>query len=160
MAKQENPQRHEGLITREQRWLRASAVLYLAGLTLHTADHVRRGVAVITTEVRLAGAISTVAGLAVVWLVLRHHRRAPIAAVIFSPLTVVGLTAAHLTPHWSSFSDAFPGARATGVSGFSWAVVLVEMAGGLALGLSGLAVIRQSSSREAAEAIEPGLRGE
>jgi hypothetical protein len=46
-------------------------------------------------------------------------------------------------PKWSSaLSDTFIGAHNTGVTGLSWAVVLVEIAGALAMGIVGLTIVR------------------
>ncbi len=129
--------------SREQVFLRNAAILYGVGLVLHIADHVRRGTSVLTGEVNLLGTISTVAGVATIGLIMMRHRLAPIAAVALGFPVAVGVAAVHLLPRWSDFSDAFPGST-TGVNGLSWTVVLIEIAGGFALGLAGLAMLRRS----------------
>ncbi len=130
--------------------LRLAAWLYLVGLIAHTADHLRRGASVLTPEVKAAGFVSTIAGVVTVALIFRRNRRAALAAVIFSFPVAIGVAAVHLLPKWSAFSDTFPGSRGTGVSALSWMVVLVEIAGALALGIVG--AIDFSRERSAASA--------
>jgi hypothetical protein len=117
--------------------LRSAAVLYGAGLALHTADHIRRGVGVLTPEVYWLGTISTIAGVVTLVLVLARHRRAPLVAALVGFQVALGTAAVHLLPHWSSFSDALPGARGTGVTLFSWIVVNIEIVGALLMGIFG-----------------------
>lgn len=124
------------------RFLRNAAVLYGAGLVLHLADHVRRGTGVLTGEVNLLGAISTVAGVMTIGLVMMRNRLAPVAAVAVGFPVALGVAAVHLLPRWSAFSDAFPGST-TGVNALSWTVVLVEIAGAFVLGLAGLSAMRR-----------------
>ena len=119
------------------RLLQGAAVLYGAGLVLHTADHIRRGVGVLTPEVYWAGTISTIAGVLTLVLVFTRHRWAPLVAAITGFQVAVGTAAVHLIPHWSSFSDALPGARGTGITLFSWIVVNIEIVGALLLGIFG-----------------------
>lgn len=117
------------------RLLRSAAVLYAAGLALHTADHIRRGSDVLTSSVRATGAVSTIAGVVAIVLVLSRHRRAPLVAAIVGFQAALGIVRVHLLPYSSSFSDAFPGARGTDVTAFSWTAVTVEMVGALLLGI-------------------------
>lgn len=124
------------------RLLRQSALVYAAGLVLHTADHVRRGLDVLTPQVQWGGNISTAVGVAAVALVIAGHRWAPTVAALTGIPVAVGVAAVHLLPHWSAFSDAFPGARETGVNALSWTVVLIEIAGALAMGAAGISIIR------------------
>jgi hypothetical protein len=117
--------------------LRLAVSLYLVGLIAHTADHVRRGTSVVTTEVLVLGVVSTIAGIVTVALIFTRNRHAPLAAAVFGFQVAIGVSAVHLLPKWSVFSDAFPGSRGTGITAMSWAVVLVEIAGALALGIAG-----------------------
>jgi hypothetical protein len=130
--------------------LRLAASLYLVGLIAHTADHIRRGTSVITTEVLALGVLSTIAGIITLALIFTRNRRAPVAAAVFGFQVAIGVSAVHLLPKWSAFSDAFPGSRGTGISAVSWTVVLVEIAGGLALGIAGASALlreRRADSR-------------
>jgi hypothetical protein len=90
---------------------------------------------VVTPEVFWAGTLSTIAGVVTLRLVFTRHRLAPLVATVFGFQTALGVTAVHLLPHWSSFSDALPGARGTGITTFSWIVVNIEIAGALFLGI-------------------------
>src|SRR5206468_1077987 len=84
-------------------------------------------------------------------LVLTRHRLAPLVATLVGFQTALGVTAVHLLPRWSSFSDALPGAHNTGVTAFSWIVVNIEIAGALLLGIFGANLLfyqRQSEQRE------------
>ena len=123
------------------RLLRYAAAFYAVGLIVHTADHIRRGTAVISTEVYWAGIISTAIGVVTIALIAARHRLAPLAAALTGLPIAAGVAAVHLLPHWSVLSDAFPGARGTGVTALSWAVVSVEIAGALAMGLRGLVLV-------------------
>ena len=88
-----------------------------------------------------AGNLSTAVGITAVLLVLMGHRWGPLVAVLTGIPVAIGVAAVHLLPHWSAFSDAFPGANDTGVTALSYTVVLIEIAGALAMGIAGLAVI-------------------
>ncbi|HVL89924.1 MAG TPA: hypothetical protein VM841_06785 [Actinomycetota bacterium] len=118
--------------------LRSAAWLYAAGLALHTADHLRRGADVITPQVKMIGAISTVAGGIAIALVLVRDRRGSTAAAWTGLPVAIGIAAVHLLPRWSAFSDAFVGASAVGVNALSWFAVIVEIAGAAAFGLAGI----------------------
>jgi hypothetical protein len=120
------------------RRLRSAAIVFAGGLALHTADHLRRGVGVLTPEVLWGGVVLTVAGVITIAAVLARHRLAAKVAVVVGFYTAIA--ASHLLPHWSSLSDAFP---ASGVDALSWVAVSVEIAGALALGASATAALRR-----------------
>ena len=136
--------------TRAYRWLLLSSAIYVLGLVLHTVDHVRRGVSVVTGPVLGAGAVSTIAGIVIVWLIVAHYRNAPMLAAVFGLTTAIGVLIVHVPPKWGWFSDPFIGSRATGVTAFSWSVVLLEVVGLLAMGISGIAVLRERSMQAVA----------
>jgi hypothetical protein len=71
------------------------------------------------------------------------YRHAPFLATVTGFPVAFGVAAVHLLPRWSAFSDTFVNAHNTGVTGLSWSVVLIEIAGALALGVAGLAVVRE-----------------
>jgi hypothetical protein len=123
------------------RVLRATGVVFLAALLLHGADHLRRGFDVLTPEVFWTGNLQLLAALVTVGLVVMRHRWAPLAAMAIGFPSAVGFIASHLLPHWSSFSDAFPGGH---VDGWSWAAALVEIAADLAFGIAGWYVLRSA----------------
>jgi hypothetical protein len=94
-------------------------------------------VGVLTPEVLWAGTLSTIAGVVTLRLVFTRHRLAPLVATLVGFQTALGVTAVHLLPHWSSFSDALPRGRGAGVTAFSWIVVNIEIVGALLLGVFG-----------------------
>ena len=126
--------------------LQWATAVYAFGLVVHTVDHLRRGIGVLTHEVLWAGNLSTLAGMALIALVYARNRAAPAAAVVLGFPTALGVAAVHLLPRWSPFSDAFVGAHAhhTGVTPISWVVVLVEIIGALGMGIAGLLVLTAS----------------
>jgi len=136
---------HIETTTRAYRWLLWSSAIYVVGLVSHTADHVRRGISVLTGPVLGAGTLSTIAGIVIVWLIVARNRKAPFLAAIFGPTTAIGVVIVHVPPHWGVFSDPFIGSTGTGVTAFSWIVVFLEVAGLLAMGISGIAVLREQS---------------
>jgi len=132
------------------RLLRVAAASYLVAWILHTGDHLRRGADSVTTEVLVVGIVAGVLQLIAIAAAFRRAPWAPIAAVAIGFPDAVGIAAVHLLPHWSSLSDAFPGAHGTGVTGFSWVAAIVEIAGALAFGLAGAHAWRRAEHRATA----------
>jgi hypothetical protein len=130
------------------RLLRYAAVFYAVAWAVHTGDHIRRGTGVVTVEVSTLGSIAAVAQLLVVATVFLRWRWAALAAMVIGFPDAVGIAAVHLLPHWSAFSDAFPGARGTGVTGFSWFAAVLEIVGALLFGTAGVHALRAASSRD------------
>jgi hypothetical protein len=122
--------------------LRYAALLFAAGLALHTADHLRRGTGVLTPEVLWGGMVVTVAGVIAITAVLTRHRLAPTVAAAVGFSTAIGVSASHLLPHWSSFSDAFPGSAADALS---WAAVSIEIASAIMLGAAAVYAMRPTT---------------
>jgi hypothetical protein len=127
----------------QDRWLKYAALLYALGLALHTADHLRRGLDVVTPQVLWAGNLSTLVGVATIVMVVLGYRLAPEFAAWTGIPVALGVAAVHLVPKWSALSDSFIGASHTGVTALSWTVVLIEIAGALAMGTIGIATLRQ-----------------
>ena len=123
---------------RQMRLFRYAAAFYLLAWAVHTADHIRRGLSVVTTDVAVLGAATAVLQLLAVLAALTQRRRwVPLAAALIGFPDAAGIAAVHFLPRWSSFSDAFPGARGTGVTGFSWFAAALEVSGALAFGAAG-----------------------
>src|SRR6266498_2729341 len=72
------------------RILRFTSVVFLAAVLVHGADHVRRGVDVVTTQVLVAGTVQFVLAVVAVALVFRGHRLAPVAAIAVGFASAVG----------------------------------------------------------------------
>jgi hypothetical protein len=122
-----------------------AAAFYLVAWAIHTGDHLRRGLGVVSTEVAVLGSVAAVLQLLAVSAVFLRWRGAAILAAAVGFPDAVGIAAVHLLPHWSSLSDAFPGAHGTGVNAFSWAAAVIEIAGALAFGAAGLYAVRRST---------------
>ncbi len=129
------------------RLLRATAVVFLVALLVHAADHLRRGFGVLTPTVFWAGNLQLTLAVIAVVLVFLGHRWAPAAAIAVGFPSAIGFTAAHVLPHWSTFSDSFTGAHpAPGVTGFSWFAALFEISADLAFGFAGVHALRERTA--------------
>lgn len=126
--------------SRGDRVLRYAAVLFAAGLLVHGADHFRRGLDVVTTEVFWAGNVTTVVAVVAIALVFLGNRWAPLLAVAVGFSQAIGVAAVHLPPGWGAFSDSLAD---SGVDALSWAAVLVEIAGAAAFGTAGVYALRR-----------------
>ena len=135
--------RSRDITRRDGTLLRYAAVLYLVAWGVHNADHLRRGTDVVTTEVMVLGTVAGIGQLVAIALVLRRHRLAPLVALLVGLQSAVGITAVHLLPEWSAFSDAFPGARGTGVNGLSWLAVSLEVASAVLFAAAAGQVMRE-----------------
>jgi len=126
---------------RRQRLLLAAGVLFAVGSAVHTVDHLRRGQGSVTDELYWMGNLALVMQVVVVTLVLTRHRLAPLAAVAAGFPLALGFFAAHWLPEWSVLSDPLWEIEST--SWFSYVASTLEIAGALAVGLGGLAIIRE-----------------
>lgn len=124
--------------------LRYTAVLYGVAWVVHTGDHLRRGFGAVTTEVTVLGTGAAVLQVLAIALVFAGHRLAPLAALAVGLPDGIGIAAVHLLPHWSAFSDPFPGSHGTGVTAFSWLAAILEVVGALAFAAAGGYVLRLS----------------
>ena len=115
--------------------LRVAALVFLAGFLLHNGDHLRRGTDVLTWAVLWAGTVSGIVSLAAIALALTGHRWAPQLAAAVGISMALGVSAVHLTPHWSVLSDSLPDGH---VDAFTWVAVLAEVVGALVFGMVGL----------------------
>ncbi|MEQ1787513.1 MAG: hypothetical protein ABL966_10695 [Acidimicrobiales bacterium] len=120
--------------------LRRAAVVFALGFLVHNADHVRRHLGDISEHVVWAGTVVAMVGAAVLTLIATRHPLAPFAAAAAGFGIALGVTATHLLPQWSAFSDPLPGGE---VDLATWVAVLAEVAGALVLGASGLAILRR-----------------
>jgi hypothetical protein len=130
--------------------LRWAAVAYAIAWAVHSGDHFRRGTDQITTEVFVAGSATAVLQLVAVAAVFLRAPWAPVMALAIGIPDAIGIAAVHLLPHWSAFSDAFPGAHGSGVTAFSWFAAILESVTALGFGIAGLYAIQATRSRSAA----------
>lgn len=126
---------------RSARVLTAAATFFAISVVAHTADHIRRGLDTITTELLGAGWLGLgISALAILLVVLRHDQ-APQVAILAGIILPVGFIAAHWLPTWSVFSDSFVEGDA---SALSQAASLFEIVGALGLGAAGLYTFRRA----------------
>jgi hypothetical protein len=112
-----------------------------AGSAVHTLDHLRRGQGSVSEGLYWAGNLALVVQVVVITLVLTRHRLAPVAAAAAGIPLAIGFFAAHWLPEWSALSDPL-----WEIDSWSWLSYLastLEIVGALAVGLAGLAVVRE-----------------
>jgi hypothetical protein len=129
--------------------LSIAAIAFFAANMLHTWDHQRQGTPRLTTEIYVGGSVITALGIVTLVWALRRNPQAPLVATVVGFWTAVGVTASHILPHWSAFSDPYPDLN---VDALSWVIVLLEIGAALALGVVGARELRAgrlSASRTA-----------
>lgn len=114
-------------------------LLLIATMMWHNLDHFRQGVGRTTVELRVAGTLVFLVALVALPFTFRRHPRAPLVAVVLGFGVAIAVATSHLAPHWSALSYSYPSLP---VDGLSWAAMLSEIAGGIVLGMTGLARIR------------------
>jgi hypothetical protein len=138
-------------VSRLFRLLVVANVALLVAMSLHATDHIVRGTDQLTAEVFWGGVFLAVIAVGTLPLTLRHHPRAPLAAAVVGLYIVVGVSAAHLAPHWSAFSDPYPDLS---LGFWSWAAMLTEVVAALVFGVLGLEGLRrQAAERRAGRAV-------
>jgi hypothetical protein len=130
------------------RSLRRAGYAFALGFVAHNADHARRGVDAVTDHVVWGGTTVAVVAAVTLTLVFTGHRLAPIAAAAGGFGIAAGVSASHLAPRWSAFSDALPGGD---VDGLTWVAVVSEIAAAAVLGLAGVGAMH------AADRDSPGV---
>lgn len=125
---------------RLDRRLLSAGLLFAGGSGIHLLDHLRRGQGSVTEELYWAGNLALILQVAVITLVLTRHRLAPLAAAAAGFLLGLGFAAAHWLPEWSVLSDSFVEGD---VDAFSLIASGTEIIGAFAVGLAGLAILRQ-----------------
>jgi len=126
---------------RTDRRLVAAGVLFAVGSAVHTIDHLRRGQGSVSDELLWAGNLALVVQAVVITLVLTRHRTAPLAAAAAGFPLALGFFAAHWLPEWSALSDPLTEID----SWFSYVASTLEIAGALAIGITGLAAMGKPS---------------
>jgi hypothetical protein len=120
--------------------LRLAATGFAVAVAVHTADHVRRGLSSVDTDVQWAGNLALVLEVGVVVLVFVDHRWAPLAAATVGGSLAVGYLLVHVLPHRGWLSDPlFSG----GAESASQAAALLEIAAATWLAIAGLVELRR-----------------
>lgn len=117
----------------------ASATLVIVN-ALHGLDHVRQGLDRLTTEVVVGGQGLLLLALIPLVLSLRRHDRAPLAAALVGSWTAIAVSASHLAPHWSAFSDPYAD---NDLDVLSWGQMLVLIGVAATLAVVGIRALRR-----------------
>lgn len=123
-----------------QRRLVAAGWLFAVGSGVHIFDHLRRGQGSVSEELYWLGNVALVLQVVVITLIFTRHRLAPLAAVAAGFPLALGFAAAHWAPEWSAISD--PLTEIDSWRWFSYLASTLEIAGALAVGVTGLAIVR------------------
>jgi hypothetical protein len=118
-----------------------AGVLFAVGSGVHVLDHLRRGQGSVTEPLYWAGNLALIVQVAVITLVLTRHRLAPLAAAAGGIPLAIGFLAAHWLPEWSALSD--PVWEIASWSALSYVASTLEIVGALAVGITGLAIVRR-----------------
>lgn len=131
--------------SRGDRALETAAAVYFVGFMFHNGDHLRRGFDVITRHVFWGGmAVGLASAFALALVVLRHPMASRVAiAVGFS--AAIGVTAAHLLPEWSAFSDSLIDGH---VDALTWVAVLAEIGGAVLMSVAGARALTGTTNRD------------
>ena len=124
----------------DDRRLRTAGLLFIAGFLAHNADHARRGIDAVTDHVVWAGTTVAVVAAVTLTLVFTRHPWAPAVAMAAGFSIALGVSASHLAPEWSAFSDSLPQGD---VDALTWIAVMSEVLGAVLMGVVGLGVVRR-----------------
>jgi hypothetical protein len=95
-------------------------------MVLHALDHVfqGRGLSALSPEVLGGGILLLVLAVATFPLTLRAHPQATVVAAALGWSIALGVSASHLLPYWSAFSDPYVDLS---LGAYSWSVMLAEV---------------------------------
>lgn len=141
------------LVPARRALLLASAALILVN-ALHGADHLRQGLGRLTAEVVVGGQALLLVALIPFVLTWRRHRVAPLAAVLVGGWTALAVSASHLAPHWSAFSDPYVD---NDLDALSWALMLSVIATAGVLAAVGMAALRRRGDQPQPAMASPGV---
>ena len=126
-----------------ERLLPTAACVFLAGFLAHNLDHARRGLTEITEHVIWSGTVVAMMAAVILTLVFTRHESARLAATLGGVAIAVGVSASHLLPEWSAFSDSLVDGH---VDFVTWIAVLSEIVGALGMSAAALASLRTGQS--------------
>jgi hypothetical protein len=129
--------------------LAVAAVVFGLTILFHAADHIRRGIGPLTPEVFWGGAALALMNFAVIGVVLSRRPRAPLFCAFVGLWTAGVVSAAHIAPHWSSFSDPYPDQS---LDALAWTAMLSEVVAALVLAAVAIAALRRDATRIPAQA--------
>jgi Family of unknown function (DUF6518) len=128
-------------LRREDRLLKVSALIYLAGFMFHGTGHeINRT----SAQTRWTGWVLLLAAVVVVVMLFRNHRQAPLLVLAVSALTALGLASVHIPPSWGPLSEPWR----QGIEPVWWASLAVAIAGSVGAGAAAAYVLRRQSYRK------------
>ena len=130
-------------MTNERR-VEFAAAVFLAGFVVHNADHARRGLDRITEHVIWGGTVVAMMAAVIATLVFTRHPTATKAAMVGGAIIAVSVSASHLLPDWSAFSDPLPGGD---VDALTWVAVLAEVVGAVVMAVTAGLALRSGGIR-------------
>jgi H+/gluconate symporter-like permease len=133
-------------------------LVFVATILFHGADHIRQGTGRLTTEVSLGGAVLAVMAFSTLSFTLTRHPRAPLVAAVVGLWTAVAVSAAHILPHWSAFSDSYT--TQVNADGLSWVAMLSEVLAALVFGVLGLRELRREAAAPPGAGVPRPLRSD
>lgn len=128
--------------TQTQRRLIVANLVLAASLAAHGIDHAlqERGLAALTTEVKIGGFVNATLGALSLLLAWRGSPRAPLAAVVAGTWIALAVVSAHFAPHWGVLSDPYSG---LGLGFVSWLAAAFEAAAAAATAAVGFSALRR-----------------
>lgn len=136
--------------------LLGAATFFAAAVLVHGADHVRRGVDAISTDVFWIGTAAVVLQVALVVLACQRHRVASLTSAIGGFALALGYVVVHFTPERDLLSDSF--VSALDLSMMSLVAATMEVSAALTLGVCGLLVLHRRGGLASAAAPWPPQR--
>ena len=127
------------LADRDRR-LRRAGVLFAVGSAIHILDHLRRGQGSVNDVIYWAGTVAMVPQIVTATLILTRHRLAPLVAAAAGFPLALGFAATHWLPGMGPLGD--PLWRIESLPALSYVASILEVAGALAIGITGAAIVR------------------
>lgn len=108
--------------------LRWAAIAFAIGFGVHGLDHLRRGMSASPPFIMVGGMVQMVFVVLAIVMVLKHHARAPLAAIVVGFGSALVFTYAHLLPTvFPGYQDSFISPPHINVTWFSWFSALTEI---------------------------------
>ena len=139
------------------RLLLRAAAFFTVAVLVHGADHARRGIDSVGTDVFMAGTSAMAVEIAIVVLACGRHRLAPLVFAGAGFSLALGYLFVHVLPARPWLSDSFTSGAA--VSALSWAAASLEIAAALVVGTAGVIVLRQRGGLASATRPHTGQAG-
>ena len=117
-----------------------ATALFAGAWTIHSADHMRRGVGAVRDGVLWGGTGVAMLTAVLITLVIVGHEIAPLAIAASGPAIAIGVSASHLVPDWGPFSDYLLAGMTDWITTVA---VLSGIAAGLIWGWSAFVVLRR-----------------